>query len=110
MPSSPPASVRLRRSGLRRQPSLVGTSSDAGWGRLLEEAGMLQGIGTMTNVISLEARRDGGGAGLRLATLAGSLIGTAPGSWVAVPMEPEDVRGLLQILRALSVAAASAGA
>jgi len=37
---------------------------------------------------------------LRLQTLAGALIGTAPGSSIAVPLEPDDVDGLLQILRA----------
>jgi len=37
---------------------------------------------------------------LRLQTLAGALVGTAPGSSIAVPLEPEDVDGLLQILRA----------
>jgi len=36
---------------------------------------------------------------LRLQTLAGALVGTAPGSSIAVPLEPEDVDGLLQILR-----------
>jgi hypothetical protein len=41
-------------------------------------------------------------------TLAGALIGTAPASSVAVPMEPEDVQGLLRILGALSDAAGRA--
>ncbi len=36
---------------------------------------------------------------LRLQTLAGALVGTAPGSSIAVPLEPEDVDGLLRILR-----------
>ena len=38
---------------------------------------------------------------LRLVTLAGALIGTSPGAAIAVPLEPEDVDGLLMILRAL---------
>jgi len=44
---------------------------------------------------------------LRLQTLAGALIGTAPGSSIAVPLEPDDVDGLLQILRALLSALAT---
>jgi hypothetical protein len=44
---------------------------------------------------------------LRLQTLAGALVGTAPGSSIAIPLEPDDVDGLLQILRAFRRALAT---
>ena len=43
---------------------------------------------------------------IRLVTLAGALIGTSPGAAITVPLEPEDVSGLLALLRGF-VAAAS---
>ena len=44
---------------------------------------------------------------LRVHTLAGALIGTAPSSAIAVGFEPEDVDGLLRLLRAFRTAALS---
>jgi hypothetical protein len=106
------ASATLRRTGLRRQLSLAPGRSDGSpaWSQRLEDAGLLEGVEAMTNVVSLEAWRGAGhrAAGLRLTTLAGALIGTTPTSAVAVPMEPEDVQGLLRILRAFSDAAGRA--
>ena len=45
---------------------------------------------------------------LRLLTLAGSLIGTSPGAGIVIPFEPEDVDGLVQILRAFVAGARGA--
>ena len=106
------ASASLTKTGWRRRLSLVPGRSDGSkaWAERLEHAGLLKGVGAMTNVLSLEAWREAGrgAAGLRVTTLAGALIGTAPASSVAVPMEPEDVQGLLRILGALSDAAGRA--
>ena len=43
---------------------------------------------------------------LRLVTLAGAVIGTGPGAAIPVPLEPDDVKGLLAVLRAFQDAAA----
>src|SRR5437773_6903110 len=67
------ASATLRRAGLRRRPSLAPGRSEGSrtWSQQLEDAGLLEGVGAMTNVLSLEAWREAGrrGAGLRVATL-----------------------------------------
>jgi hypothetical protein len=106
-------SATLKWIGLRRRRTLAGGTPGEGeaWARRLRDAGLLDGVGDMTNVVSLEARWDAARATarLRLTTLAGSLIGTTPTSSVAVPLEPEDVRGLLKLLRALARAADPAG-
>jgi hypothetical protein len=109
-------SATLGWTGLRRRRTLAGAGGGApgegeAWARRLQEAGLLDGVGDMTNVASLEARWDSSQATarLRLITLAGALIGTTPTSSVAIPLEPEDVRGLLQILRALAIAAGTPG-
>jgi hypothetical protein len=99
--------LRLRRRPFRRPPELqaVGRQAPAearDWVARFEDAGLLRGADVMTSVQALavswrppEARWD-----LRLQTLAGAMIGTAPGSSIAVPFEPEDVTGLLEVLRA----------
>ncbi|MFL5796984.1 MAG: hypothetical protein ACJ77A_03505 [Actinomycetota bacterium] len=105
-------SATLEWKGLRRRRILAGApGEDDAWARRLRDEGLLDGVEAMTNVVSLEARWDAsrGTARLRLATLAGAMIGTTPTSSVAVPMEPEDVRGLLLILRSLSGAASAPG-
>lgn len=71
-------------------------------------AGLAAGAQTMTNVRELSC---GWSASerrwrLRLVTLAGALIGTSPVAAVAVPLEPEDVDGLLAVLRAFKAGAA----
>jgi hypothetical protein len=106
------ASALLRWKGLRRRPALVaGDPAGEAWVDRLEGSGLLEGVRTMTNVESLEARWDAtrGLAVLRMTTLAGALIGTTPGSAVAVPLEPDDVEGLLRILRGLARAAGPSG-
>jgi hypothetical protein len=72
-------------------------------------AGLSEGAHTMTNVRELGvswslARQEWT---LRLVTLAGALIGTSPGAWITVPLEPEDLRGLLGILRGFKKAASA---
>jgi hypothetical protein len=64
----------------------------------------------MTNVRELVLSWSAAGRSwrLRLVTLAGALIGTSPGAAVAVPLEPEDVEGLLRILRAFRAGAKAA--
>jgi hypothetical protein len=66
------------------------------------QAGVVDGVRTMTNVRELELSWSASERWwrLRLLTLAGALIGTSPGAAVAVPLEPEDVEGLLMVLRA----------
>lgn len=96
----------IGRQGLRRRWALrpSATSAAAGqWAGRLELAGLLEGVQTMTHVGALEATWDParGMAHLRLVTLAGALIGTTPTTSVAIPLEPEDVTGLLRILAAL---------
>jgi hypothetical protein len=71
-------------------------------------AGLTEGARSMTSVPELvlswsAARRSWH---LRLVTLAGALIGTSPGAAVAVPLEPEDIDGLLTVLRAFRAGAA----
>src|SRR2546423_10861477 len=50
------ASAVLRWKGLRRRPTLAGghPAGGAAWARRLEESGLLDGVRTMTNVVSLE--------------------------------------------------------
>jgi hypothetical protein len=88
----------LLRSRLQWQPP---SEEGAAWCRRFEEAGLLGGVAAMTSVQHLaigwtvaSRRWD-----LWLETLAGALIGTSPATTVAVPMEPEDVEGLLIILQ-----------
>ncbi len=99
-----PIVLRLHRRRLRGQPRLRGDSPDTDpWPRRFVGAGLLAGATTMTGIqdLRLEWTPERRTWRLRLQTLAGGLIGTAPGSSIAVPMEPDDVRGLMQILRAL---------
>jgi hypothetical protein len=71
-------------------------------------AGLSEGARTMTNVQELVLSWSAANRSwrLRLVTLAGALIGTSPGAAVAVPLEPEDVDGLLVVLRAFRTGAA----
>lgn len=71
-------------------------------------AGLTEGARTMTSVVELALAWSPADRHwrLRLVTLAGALIGTSPGAAVAVPLEPEDVEGLLVVLRAFKAGAA----
>ena len=93
--------ARLRRRGeLRWEPP---AETPTAWIERFTEAGLVKGATTMTNVSSLTVLRTPETLSwrLELRTLAGALIGTGPGSSVAIPLEPEDVEGLLAVLRAL---------
>ena len=72
-------------------------------------AGLSAGARTMTNVRELVVSWSAAEAmwRLRLVTLAGAVIGTAPGAAIPVPLEPDDVNGLLAVLRAFRDAAAN---
>jgi hypothetical protein len=104
----------LHRSRLRRETSLRSADEPSpeaeAWARRFADQGLLRGASTMTGVqdlrLSWEPMRSRWS--LRLQTLAGALIGTAPSSAIAVGLEPEDVAGLLEVLRALRRAAFSA--
>ena len=97
-----PTSLRLHRPRVRGSPRLTGPPSSGPWAGRFEEAGLVAGAMTMTGIqdLRLTWTPDERRWWLRLQTLAGALIGTAPGSSIAVPLEPDDVDGLLQILRA----------
>jgi hypothetical protein len=98
-----PATLSLHRPRLRGSPSLrTQPADDEDWARRFEEAGMVTGASTMTGIRTLQMtwRPNARTWGLRLETLAGALIGTAPGSAIVVGLEPEDVAGLFHILRA----------
>lgn len=102
-----PLKLRYRRRPFRRPQGLeavgAGPPADgAEWARRFEEASLLEGASEMTSVqdLSVAWSPPDGRWHLRLQTLAGSMIGTAPGSSIAVPFEPDDIRGLLKVLRA----------
>ncbi len=103
------AAASLNRSPLRRRLELEPFDpmpASREWSETLQRSGLLEGVRTMTNVVALQARwhtKERTGR-LRLTTLAGALIGTSPTTSVAVPLEPEDVEGLLRILAAVSAA------
>ena len=109
--SGPPAptSLRLRRPRLRGSPRLMGPPISGPWAWRFAEAGLVAGATTMTGIqdLRLTWSPDERRWTLRLQTLAGALIGTAPGSFIAVPMEPDDVDGLLRILRGFRSALAT---
>jgi hypothetical protein len=105
--------LRLARRGLRRAMVLraePASANAADWSARFEQDGLLTSALAMTSVLELtiqwEARRHAWR--LRLRTLAGSLIGTSPSTWVAVPFEPEDLSGLFGVLRAFRRTAALA--
>jgi len=101
--------LRARRVLRRDQLEWSGAEPPDGnrWVAAFVDAGLLSGAATMTNVreLRLSHERGQGRWSLRLVTLAGALIGTSPGSAIVVPLEPEDVDGLMQILRALPAGA-----
>jgi hypothetical protein len=100
--------LRLQKHRFGRAPSLdPGGASDEGWGTRFEEAGVTNGASTMTGIRSLEVtwQPEQHTWMLRLETLAGALIGTAPGSALVVGLEQDDRDGLFQILRAFRSAA-----
>ena len=108
----PPTELTLRfhRARFGRPPGLRADgsgSSDEGWANRFEDAGMTNGASTMTGIRTLELswRPEQHTWSLRLETLAGALIGTAPGSALVVGLEQEDRDGLFQILRAFRSAA-----
>ena len=109
--SGPPrrTSLRLHRPRLRGSPGLRGEPDSDSWARRFAEAGLLAGAVTMTGIqdLRLTWAPEEGRWTLRLQTLAGALVGTAPGSSIAVPLGPDDVDGLLQILRAFRRALAT---
>jgi hypothetical protein len=109
--SGPPqrASLRLHRPRLRGSPGLRGEPESDPWAKRFAGAGLLAGAMTMTGIqdLRLTWTPDERTWRLRLQTLAGALVGTAPGSSIAVPLEPDDVDGLLQILRAFRSALAT---
>jgi hypothetical protein len=76
-------------------------------GQVFEDAGLLRGVQRMTNVRELRLgwSADERRWRLGLTTLAGALIGTSPMTSVAVPLEPEDVEGLVEIARAFRAGA-----
>lgn len=109
-----PLEIRLRRGRFRRahvlQAAGKGPPAWAGdWAARFEEADLLRGAAEMTSVqeLALSWRPHEGIWELQLQTLAGAMIGTAPGSSIAVPFEPEDVSGLLLVLRAFRRAVAT---
>ncbi len=104
-----PTSLRLRRPRLGGPLGLTGPPVSDPWAGRFAEAGLVAGATTMTGIqeLRLTWSPDERRWTLRLQTLAGALIGTAPGSSIAVPLEPDDVDGLLQILRALLSALAT---
>jgi hypothetical protein len=103
------ASIRLHRPRLRGSPALRGEPGSDPWTERFAGAGLLAGAMTMTGIqdLRLTWAPDEQRWRLRLQTLAGALVGTAPGSSIAVPMEPEDIEGLLRILRAFRSALAA---
>lgn len=96
-----PTSLRLHLPRLRGSPRLTGPVASGPWAGRFAEAGLVAGATTMTGIqdLRLTWSPDERRWQLRLQTLAGALVGTAPGSSIAVPLEPEDVDGLLRILR-----------
>lgn len=72
------------------------------WRTAFVDAGVVRGAATMTNVreLRLSYASEDGRWRLRLVTLAGALIGTSPGAGIIVPLEPDDVDGLMRVLRA----------
>lgn len=113
--TGPAQAVRLRyRRGRWRRPGALEPEGAgpppeaAGWVVRFVEAGLLDGAAEITSIQDLTVRwsPDGHAWTLRLVTLAGALIGTAPGSSIVVPFEPEDLTGLLTMLRAFRQAAA----
>ena len=109
-PGDATRSLRSRR--LRRRAELEWsdgpTEDEAGTIGRFVRAGVVAGARTMTNVRDLELSWSASEQTwrIRLVTLAGALIGTSPGAAITVPLEPEDVSGLLALLRGF-VAAAS---
>ena len=109
-----PLSLGHRRRPFRRatglEPMGAGrTEASEAWAHRFEDAGLLRGASEMTSVqdLTVSWRPHEAAWTLRLRTLAGSMIGTAPGSSISVPFEPNDVRGLLIILRAFRAVIAS---
>jgi hypothetical protein len=103
--TGPDRDVHLALSPLRpfaRRRRLVGHGADP-----FERAGLMGGVPRMTNVreLRLDWSADARRWRLELTTLAGALIGTSPMTSVAVPLEPDDVEGLVEILRAFRAAA-----
>jgi hypothetical protein len=94
--------LSLHRPRFRGSPHLRTASDDEGWAGRFEEAGLAKGASTMTGIRTLEVSWHPGSRtwALRIETLAGALIGTAPGSAIVVGLEPDDRTGLFQILRA----------
>ena len=96
--------LRIRRLFRRHQLEWKGAAPPDGdrWRVAFVDAGLVRGAATMTNVRELRLGYASGEHrwSLRLVTLAGALIGTSPGAGIVVPLEPEDVDGLLQVLRA----------
>jgi hypothetical protein len=100
------AALVMRARRMRRRFELEWRSpspshGDAARGRFVR-AGLTEGARTVTSVQELVLSWSAADRSwrLRLVTLAGALIGTSPGAAVAVPLEPEDVQGLLGVLRA----------
>jgi hypothetical protein len=92
----------FRRSRLR----WVGPAPDheGRWRSAVSASGLVLGAERMTSVQRLELAWSAGAGTSRLSmlTLAGSMIGAAPAVMYAVPMEDDDVAGVLMILRALA--------
>ncbi len=105
--------LALERRWLGRRTELrpaAGSGTEATpWAGRFAAAGVLEGAATMTGVQGLRLTWEPGDGRwtLRVHTLAGALIGTAPSSAIAVGFEPEDVDGLLRLLRAFRTAALS---
>ena len=101
--------MELRTRRLRRRYDLDWAPAPAPPGAVdpFVRRGLVDGARTMTNVRELTVAWSAQPRKwrLRLATLAGSLIGASPGVSAAVPFEPEDVDGLIAVLRAFAAGA-----
>ena len=74
------------------------------WTSAVSASGFVEGAERMTSVqrLVLSWSAPPGTVRLSMLTLAGSMIGAAPAVMYAVPMEDDDVAGVLMILRALA--------
>jgi hypothetical protein len=96
-PSRPFRRSRLRWAG-------PAPEDEVRWRSAVAASGLDRGAERMTSVQRLELAwsAPAGTCRLSMTTLAGSMIGAAPAVMYAVPMEDDDVAGVLMILRGLA--------